>query len=141
MDYRVFGGTLQSKCYIADSEQYRNRKGQRKGAANEQCYHHASRDDDCRICHFFTCQGAVSRQVTKRSILLRMLAYSYGWCHQFLKMSALERTVGLMCCRYSPTKDQADVSKPRHQEIPLLFHPPVFSKSVKTNLAVLRGDR
>lgn len=61
MNYRVFGGTLQSKFYIADSEQDRNRKGQREDAANDQCYHHASRNDDCRIRHFFTCQEALSR--------------------------------------------------------------------------------
>ena len=60
MNYRVFGGTLQSKCYIADSEQDRNGKGQREGAADDHCYHHASRDDNCRIYHFFTCQEAVS---------------------------------------------------------------------------------
>ena len=42
---------------------------------------------------------------------------------------------------YSLVKAHALVSKPMHQETPLFFHPPEFSKSAKTNLALLRGER
>ena len=141
MDYRISGGTFQSKCYIADPEQDRDRKGHGHDATEYECYDHASRYNDRRVCHFFTCQRAISRQVINRTILSRMSAYSYGLYHQFLNMLAPERIVGLMCCRYSPTKHHAVDSKPMHQETPLLFHPPEFSKSAKTNLALLRGER
>ena len=33
--YRVFGGTLQSKLYVADSEQDRDRKGQGQDATDD----------------------------------------------------------------------------------------------------------
>lgn len=40
-----------------------------------------------------------------------------------------------------PTNAHADASSPIPQEIPLLSHPPAFSKFAKTKEAVLWGDR
>lgn len=71
IDYRIFGRTLQSKFYIADPEQDCDRKGQGHDATRYQCYHHASRYNDCSVCHFFTCQGAFSRHAIKTTILLK----------------------------------------------------------------------
>ena len=69
LDDWILGRTRQGKFDVTDSEEDCNGESHGESPTDDECYHHASRNDSCRVPDLFACFSGVSDSFEMKSLV------------------------------------------------------------------------